>query len=63
MIKWFLLREPLDLSLGALFNHRGSSMNLRFQSTHRVATREVLSIKKIETEKIQEACNDQHKDE
>lgn len=56
-------------------NHRGSSMNLGFQSIHRVLTREFLSIikktivnkkkkkkikeKEIGKEKIQEACKNQ----
>lgn len=34
----------LGLSLGFLLNHRGSSMNLRFESIHRVLTRKFLSI-------------------
>lgn len=66
MVKWFLLKEPLRLAW-ALLNHRGSSMNLRFQLIHRVSTREFLSItsktrvnlryyaKNNRKEKIQEA--------
>jgi len=34
----------LGLSLGFLLNHRGSSMNLRFESIHGVLTREFLLI-------------------
>lgn len=59
MIKWFLLREPLSWA-SALLNHRGSSMNLRFQLIHRVSTREFL--KKNREEKIQKACHDSHKE-
>ena len=39
-----LTQGILGLSLGFLLNHRGSSMNLRFESIHRVLTREFLSI-------------------
>lgn len=39
-----LTQGIFGLSLKVLLNHRGSSMNLRFQSIHRVLTREFLSI-------------------
>ena len=38
-----LTQGILGRSLGFLLNHRGSSMNLRFESIHRVLTREFLS--------------------
>lgn len=39
-----LTRGIFGLSLKVLLNHRGSSMNLRFQLIHRVLTRKFLSI-------------------
>lgn len=36
-----LTQGILGLSFGVLLNHRGSSMNLGFQSIHRVLTREI----------------------
>jgi len=39
-----LTQRICGLSLEVLLNHRGSSMNLRFQLIHRVLTREFLLI-------------------
>lgn len=41
-----LTQGILGLILKILLNHRGSSMNLRFQLIHRVLTRKFLSILK-----------------
>ena len=46
-----LTQGIFGLSLKVLLNHRGSSMNLRFQSIHRVLTREFLSIIKKRKQK------------
>lgn len=70
-----LTQGIFGLNLVFLLNHRGSSMNLGFESIHRVLTREFLSIKKNKSnkhsrqkqrnreERIQEARKDQDKDD
>lgn len=47
-----LTQRIVGLSLKVLSNHRGSSMNLGFQSVHGVLTREFLSSTKKESKPI-----------
>ena len=59
-----LTRGIFGLSLKVLLNHRGSSMNLRFQLIHRVLTRKFLSIikkTKVKLHYLQKKITNQRK--